>query len=135
LELNSGKNPKPGYEDANGTSKPEFINNLSNNELKYSGAKITIWEGKLRESIVNGTKSKGLTLDQAIAATGSHEIEHAVGETNIALQENKANESDQAEKARLTREIEVEPNKIGDEVREEFRNRPKLMEPITLIHL
>jgi RHS repeat-associated protein len=127
IEFNSGKNGDDP--DVNGTTLPNFVFDSKSNKWKDSSSKITIWEGKLKESIVNGTKSAGLTMDQGIAATGSHEIDHAVDENNIDLIEKRQNEPDRIEKAELTKEIEVEPTKVGDEVRSEIRNQPKKLEP------
>ena len=128
LEINSGRNPD--YPDSNGTTKPDWTIDSKSKTWKISGQKITLWGEKLNESIEKGEKSKGLSLEQAIAATGSHEIEHAVDEKNILLQEERGNEQDKTEKARIEKEIESEPTKIGDEVREQIRNQPKEIEPI-----
>ena len=92
---------------------------FKNGKYGIKEASITIYEGSIKKSISQGSKLKheGLDLEQAIGAVAGHETEHATNKAEIA--KDKAAEA----KGQLYRKREIIPNKVEEDIIEEYRSR------------
>ena len=89
-----------------------------NGKYGIKEASITIYEGSIKESIKPDSRLKheGLGLEQAIGAVAGHEIVHATNKREIS--KDKAAEV----KGKLNKDREILPNKIENEIINEYRN-------------
>ena len=107
-EIPNSRNPETG--------KAEFRSDIV--------VKVTLFDKTITDNTLSkGQVNSGLTADQALAATAGHEAEHATSSQNIQERlENKDLPADQKH------DVEAEPIKIGNQIREESRNELKPLE-------
>ncbi len=89
---------------------------------------ITIFEGRINQTLGKGRKNEDLTIDEAISATAAHESVHVTDETNIE----KRIEYFKNPTPQNYTEKEKIPEATGSKVREELRNKPKEIKAKTL---
>ena len=105
-----------------GTTDVSYKRNSETNKPEFQSdkiVKVTVFEKAINENTQsNGQVNEGLTNEQALGATAGHEAEHATNPNNIeAVVENIDLPNDKKN------DVESAPKKVGEQIRQESREK------------